>query len=389
MNILDAIIILFLITALFRGREVGFIRQLCSTVGFFGGLLLGATLEPHLVHLAHSQISRSLITLGTTLGAAFIFLSIGEYIGIILKTKVYAKPLNRVDNIFGSLLALASMLLGIWLSASIVQSLPNPGLQNIVRGSAIVSTLTRKLPPAPNIIADLGHLIDPNGFPQVFSGAEPSTSTDVPLPDLGTLQPAVTADRASVVKIEGQGCGGIVEGSGFVVGKNLVATNAHVVAGINAPYVYDANGTHAARPVWFDPNLDFAILKVSNLAGKALPISTAAESRGTAAAVLGYPGGGSFSAKSAAILDEFTATGRNIYNQSNTNRDVYEVKADIIPGNSGGPMITANGSVIGVVFAQSTVYNHVGYALNTTQITSPISRAQSRNGIVSTGSCAE
>lgn len=388
-NLIDAVIVIFLVVSLIRGKEVGFVRQLCSTVGFFGGLWLGALLEPHLVHLAHSQISRSLITIGTTLGCAFILLTIGEYLGIVLKTKVYARPLNKVDNIFGSGLAFVSMLIGVWLSASILLSLPNPSLQSAVKGSRIVSALTHHLPAAPNVIADLGRLIDPNGFPQVFTGTEPAPQSDVDLPALGTLAAAVQKDQGSVVKIEGQGCGGIVEGSGFVISRNLIATNAHVVAGIADPFVFDANGSHRATPIWFDPNLDFAVLKVNNLAGAPLAITTAPINRGTPGAVLGYPGGGDFTAKPAAVLDEFTATGRNIYGQGETNRDVYELKADIIPGNSGGPLVAADGSVIGVVFAQSTVYNHVGYALNTTQISREIASAKAQNQTVGTGSCAE
>jgi S1-C subfamily serine protease len=388
-NLIDLVIVVFLISSLFRGKEVGFVRQLCSTVGFFGGLWLGALLEPHLVHLAHSQISRSLITLCTTLGCAFILLMIGEYIGIVLKTKVYAKPLNKVDNIFGSGLAFISMLVGVWLSASILLSLPNPGLQTAVRGSRIVSLLTQELPPAPNIIADLGRLIDPNGFPQVFTGTEPSPQDNVDVPSLGSLAAAVQKDQASVVKIEGQGCGGIVEGSGFVVKNNLVVTNAHVVAGIAEPFVFDNNGSHKATPIWFDPNLDLAVLQTSNLAGQPLVLTNATVARGTPGAALGYPGGGNFTAKPAAVMDEFTATGRNIYGQGETNRDVYELKADIIPGNSGGPLVAADGSVIGVVFAQSTVYNHVGYALTMNQVSGELKQAEARHQSASTGSCAE
>jgi len=389
MNLVDILIIIFLITSVFRGKEVGFVRQLCSTIGFFGGLLLGALLEPHLVGLAHSQISRSLITLSTTLGCAFILLTAGEYVGILLKTRFYAKPLNKVDNILGSVLALVSMIIGVWLSAAIIQSLPNPALQTAVKESRIVSLLTSKFPAAPTIIADLGHLIDPNGFPQVFTGSEPRPSdSNVALPDLGTLTAAVNKDRDSIVKVEGQGCGGIVEGSGFVIADGLVVTNAHVVAGISNPYVQDANDTHRATAIWFDPDLDLAILKVNNLAGKPLPVSTVTQARGTAAAVVGYPGGGDFTAKSAVVLGPLTATGRNIYNQGNTTREIYEVKADIIPGNSGGPLITADGSVIGVVFAESTAYSHVGYALQTQKVMSELHQAQTQHKTVSTGSCA-
>ncbi|HEX7368294.1 MAG TPA: MarP family serine protease, partial [Candidatus Saccharimonadales bacterium] len=353
-------------------------------------LLLGAFIEPHLVTLAHSQVSRSLITICTTLGCAFILLSVGEYIGILIKTKVYAKPLNKVDNAFGLGLAFVSMLVGVWLGAAILLSLPNPGVQTAIKGSRIVAVLTRALPPAPNVIAGLGRLIDPNGFPQVFTGNEPAPSDNVNLPSLGTLASAVQKDEKSVVKIEGQGCGGIVEGSGFVISKNLVATNAHVIAGIADPYVFDTNGSHSATPIWFDPNLDFAVLRVSGLAGASLSIYHETVDHGTPGAVLGYPGGGNFTARSAVVLDEFNATGRNIYGQGTTDRNVYELKANIIPGNSGGPLVGTDGSVLGVVFAESTEYNHVGYALTSPQVSGEISQAKAHaNQAVSTGSCAK
>ena len=203
------------------------------------------------------------------------------------------------------------------------------------------------------------------------------------------LQTAVENDRASVVKIEGQGCGGIVEGSGFVAGSGLIISNAHVIAGIKHPYVIDANGTHSATALWFDPNLDFAVLRVSNLAGRPLVIANRTATTGTPSAVLGYPGGGSFSAKPAAILNQFTASGRNIYGRGSTSREIYEVQADIIPGNSGGPLVARDGSVIGLVFAQSTTYQHVGYALTNSQVSHEFNQAIAQNQVRSTGSCTE
>ena len=193
-----------------------------------------------------------------------------------------------------------------------------------------------------------------------------------------------------MVKVDGQGCGGIVEGSGFVVGSDLVATNAHVVAGIAHPNVEDSNGTHSATVIWFDPNLDFAVLQVDNLAGKSLVIDSGSVSSDTPAAVLGYPGGGPFNVGPAVVLDQFTATGRNIYGQGSTDRDVYEIDATVIPGNSGGPLIARDGTVIGVVFAgESTSYPHTGYALTTSQITSEINQAAAQDQPVSTRTCAE
>jgi len=387
--ILDGIIILFAISALFRGREIGFVRQAFSTVGFFSGLFLGALLQPQTVKLATSAGTRSLITIITTVGTALIVMTIGEYIGIATKRRVLMNRLNHFDNLFGSVLSVITLLLSVWLGTAIVSSLPSPAAQAALQNSRIVTTLNKKLPSAPAVIASLGKLVDPNGFPQVFIGQEPGPSKLLPLPNLGDLQTAVANDRASVVKIEGQGCGGIVEGSGFVAGSGLIISNAHVVAGIKRPYVIDANGTHSATVLWFDPNLDFAVLRVSNVAGRPLVIADQPVPVGTPAAVLGYPGGGSFNAKPAVILNQFTASGRNIYGRGSTSREIYEVQANIIPGNSGGPLVAQNGSVVGLVFAQSTTFPQVGYALTNSQITREFSQAIAQNQVRSTGSCTE
>ncbi|HZL08101.1 MAG TPA: MarP family serine protease [Candidatus Dormibacteraeota bacterium] len=389
--LVDILIIIFAFSALLRGRDIGFVRQIGSTAGFFGGLFLGAWLEPHTVNLAHSQTSRVVVTLVTTLGCALILLSVGEYLGIKIKQRVRGrlKRVNNLDNGLGALLGTVSLLLTAWLIAAVVSTLPFPSLQSALRDSSILSTLNKKLPAAPVLIAGLGHLIDPNGFPQVFIGSEPSPPSSVNKPSYGALQAAINSDRASVVKVEGQGCGGIIEGSGFVVGPKEVATNAHVVAGIRWPYVQDGNGTHGATVIWFDPSLDFAVLRVNNLAGRPLTVSNNQVSAGTPAAVLGYPGGGPFTADPAAVLEEFTATGRDIYGHGNTNRNVYEVKADVMPGNSGGPLVAKDGTVIGVVFARSSTYQQFGYALTTDQIKSDIGQATARNRYVGTGQCAE
>jgi S1-C subfamily serine protease len=388
--IIDILIIVVLISAFIRGHEIGFTRQLFSTVGFFGGLFMGALLQPYTVKIAQSATDRALVTIATTIGMALIFLTIGEYIGMALKHKVLLKSVNEVDDWLGAGLSVVSLLLSIWLSASILTSLPLPSVQAAVRSSRIIAAMNRTLPSAPTVIADLGHLIDPNGFPEVFIGGEPTPAPNVPLPNLGSLTAAVNKDRASVVKIEGQGCGGVVEGSGFVVSNDLVATNAHVVAGIAHPYVQDGNGTHSATVIWFDPNLDFAVLRVSNLSGGPLTVNSGIVKNGTPGAVLGYPGGGPFSADPAAVSDEFDATGRNIYGTGYTDRDVYEIQANIIPGNSGGPLVNSIGDVIGIVFAESTSYNHVGYALTTNQALHELSEAEASNqAAVGTGSCAQ
>lgn len=386
---LDALIVLGAIGVFYRGTKIGLVRQLCSTAGFFIGLILGAWIGPAIVRHIQGTDARAVAAVFITLGCAFLLLTVGEYIGINIKYKALPKSMQSTDNGFGGLISVISMLIGIWLVSAIIAASPSmPGLQTAIRSSAIINKLDRSLPPAPNVVAKLSHLIDPNGFPDVFIGNEPVPQTPINLPSLGSLADAVKTDRASVVRIKGQGCGGIVSGSGFVVRQGLIATNAHVVAGIRHPYVQDASGSHPATAIWFDPNLDFALLR-ADVSDRSLDLSGSKAPRGTPAAVLGYPGGGNFSAKPAAVMEELEAAGRNIYGTGHTLRDVYEIQADVVPGNSGGPLVAKDGRVIGIVFAASTDYNHVGYSLTTDRLNNAIDQATSRDQAVGTGACAE
>ncbi|HUD06001.1 MAG TPA: MarP family serine protease [Candidatus Saccharimonadales bacterium] len=391
MNLIDVLIIVLIILSILRGAEVGAIQQIFSTIGFFLGIFIGAWVSHWFVHFAHTSLSRSWVALIVTISFGLVLLAVGEYVGVILKKRVDKNKDRQIaDRSAGAVIGMLTLLVTVWLTAAILVRLPFPNLQNDLRNSSIISFLDRKLPPAPTAIAELSHAIDPDGFPQVFNGAEPvPLNINTPTPSLGVLTAAVNKDRASVVKVEGRGCGGIVEGSGFVVAKDLVVTNAHVVAGVAQPYVLDSNGDHAATAIWFDPNLDFAVLQVDNLAGAPLTIDTTIAANGTSAVVMGYPGGGGFMADPAAILDEFVADGANIYGQGNTNRNIYEIKATVIPGNSGGPLATANGQVIGIVFAQSTTYNQVGYALTMQKAVSELHQAEQTDVPVSTGQCAQ
>lgn len=387
--LIDIVIFILIVVSIARGWEIGWVRQFFSTIGFFGGLFLGAYIQPHIVNYAHTTSSRTILTLVITLGLAFLFLVAGELIGMKLKSKIKLEKLNTVDNFLGSIISFVTILFTIWLFATIIGSLAIPTLQSDINSSNIIKYMNKHLPSAPSIIAHIGSIVDPNGFPKVFVGGEPAPTTNYSLPSAPSMEAAVNKDAASVVKIEGTGCGGIVEGSGFIVSPGIVATNAHVVAGIVHPFIYDSNGTHSAKVIWFDPNLDFAVLQTSGLAGKPLTIDPNTVSNGTGGAVLGYPGGGSFTASTAAVLNEFNATGRNIYNTGSTNRTVYALKAHVIPGNSGGPFIISNGDVNGVVFAESTTYKNVGYALTANQIIPAINQAKSQDTVHSTGSCAE
>jgi S1-C subfamily serine protease len=166
-------------------------------------------------------------------------------------------------------------------------------------------------------------------------------------------------------------------------------TNAHVVAGIRSPQVVDSSGTHGASAVLFDPELDVAVLRVPGLVEPGLHLDDQLVGRGTTGAVLGYPGGGPFTADPAGVMAAFQATGLDIYGRSQTVRMVYELDAVIRPGNSGGPLVDTRGDVLGVVFARSTTNGEVGFALASPAVLSKVQQAQSSASTVSTGPCTE
>lgn len=392
MNLIDVFIILFFISALVRGVELGVARQFFSTAGIIGGLFLGVFIQSKLIHLANSSSSKALLALVVIIASIGVVSALGEYLGARLKSRIERarfKGWNTADRTLGSLLAAATLLIAVWLGATIFSSMPSSWLQKQIKSSVIIAQLNKSLPSAPGVVTQISHLIDPNGFPNVFTGLEPAIDTDRPLPSIGQLDTAVQKARASTVKIEGEGCGNISQGSGFVAGTDLVVTNAHVVAGVEHPYVRDANGRHRARVIFFDPDLDMAVLRASDLAGEPLLIKGGAVPNGTAAAILGYPGGGDLTAGPAAIIDSFRATGRNIYNQGETNRDIYSLKGDVRPGNSGGPLVDQDGEVIGMIFAESSIYDEVGYALRTDKILMNLSSVKDRQAAVNTGSCRQ
>jgi len=382
----DVIVILLIIIALFRGMRYGFLRLLLSSVGFLLGLFAGFWLAKIASAHMFSQMGKLVVALGIELILALGLSTAGEVIAIRLSKKVKVWHLGEVNKWLGSVLEVVFILFAVWLVASGLMNVQSYNIGRSVRESLIIRNLDSLLPQPPDFIAQIEKFVSPNGFPNVFIGREPEHTTIATNPPVNDK--IVQQAEKSVVKIEGRGCGGIVEGSGFVAGSGIVVTNAHVVAGVGHPKVIDASGTYAATPIWFDANTDVAILKVNGLRDPELPVSLKQLSDGDSAVVLGFPGGGPLTVVKAVIIDEVRAVGQNIYNSGRVSRDIYELQADIEPGNSGGPVIASDGSVAGVVFAKGVSQPNIGYALLTRDINNIISQAEAQQTAVGVGSCA-
>jgi S1-C subfamily serine protease len=176
-------------------------------------------------------------------------------------------------------------------------------------------------------------------------------------------------------------------GTGVVVRAGYVVTNAHVIAGARSIRVFTARGPLVATAVFVDPDLDVALLRVDGLDLSPLIFATSEPVRGTVGATIGFPNGGSAVIGPAAVTDTYEAKGLDINGQRPVTREIIELQAVVDPGDSGGPFLLANGTVGGLVFAESRADPSVGYALSPTAVAAAITPAMGRTTAVSTGSC--
>jgi S1-C subfamily serine protease len=388
-NLVDVFIIVVVALAAMHGVTQGAAMQVLSFGGFWIGLIVGAAIAPFLSRIVSSTFTKAFISLVVFFGFALAGGAIGRYFGTHAWGVLRRLRLGGADSAFGAVVAILAALAAVWLIALLLTAGPTPDVARAVNDSAIVRTLTNRLPPAPSVFTRLQAFINTTPFPRVFEGIEPGAGGPVRMPSNPAVRAAVQRAGASTVRVEGFGCGGVQSGSGFVVAPGLVVTNAHVVAGIDSVQIADRAGSHRATPILFDPQMDVAVLRAARLSGSPLTLRRADVARGTGDAVLGFPNGARrLTAGPAAVLRMFIAVGRDIYGRDRTTRTVYQLQATIRQGNSGGPFVRSDGVVLGMVFAASTSDTNVGYALTSSEVASRVDQARGRASAVDTGPCA-
>jgi S1-C subfamily serine protease len=226
----------------------------------------------------------------------------------------------------------------------------------------------------------------------VFAGVGPEDIRPIRTPDpAGISRAAIRRAARSVVKITGEArsCSRGQEGSGAVVAAERVVTNAHVVAGVRRPFVQvgGVGRRYPAAVVEFDPRRDLAVLAVPGLDAPALGLGSQLQ-RGDSAVVAGFPRNGPFTAGAARVRSQLRAVGEDIYGRPGATRQVYSLYADVEPGNSGGPLLSPAGRLVGIVFAKSLDDADTGYALTLAEARSTIEEGIRADSQAGTGSCA-
>jgi S1-C subfamily serine protease len=383
----DWVIVIFTALLALYGYLQGFIVGALSLLGFALGAFLGTRLGPLLLPGgAHSEYAPLFGLIGALLAGGMLASGL-EGLGAHARSALRLPGLRAVDGLLGGLLT-ACVGLGIaWIVGAIaLQSAGSKPLRHDIQRSAILTELNGLLPPSGPILHALARF-DP--LPTVRGPA-----AEVPAPTRGILATAgVRAARGGVVRVLGSACGLGVQGSGWIAARDLVVTNAHVVAGETDTTVEPLGRPPGlpAQAVVFDPHDDIAVLRVPGLSGTPLGLEAKPRSR-TAAGILGYPLDGPYDAEPGRIGQTSVVQTEDAYGNGPVLRRVVSLRGKVRSGNSGGPMVDAAGRVVATVFAAITGSpgpgrSRGGFAVPNSIVKAQLATAKSGSP-VATGPCA-
>jgi S1-C subfamily serine protease len=390
-DLLDGILLLAVVAFGVSGYRQGFIVGAFSFVGFLGGAVLGAKLSPTISDWIGNGKRSPITGIVVVFAGAVLGQLVASALAAALRTRIRWRPAQTVDSVGGAIISGISVLLVAWLMATAVNRSPYEALRRQIHGSGVIQAVDALVPDsARQLFANFLRLVEQQGFPQVFAGLGGDTIVPTQPPDPALAKSAVvTRVKPSILKVTGTApsCQKSIEGSSFVISPQHVMTNAHVVAGVPSPTV-EVNGEHlAATTVLFDPKRDVAVLYVQALRAVPLAFAPKPASSGDSAIVIGYPENGPFTPVAARVRDRISARGVDIYSQSTVTREIYGLRSQVLPGNSGGPLISTTGQVLGVVFAAATDDSDTGYALTTSEVSSDAVAGRAATARVSSGGC--
>jgi S1-C subfamily serine protease len=343
MNVVDWIALAVIVVTGVAGVRRGLVTGVLSLGGLVAGAIVGARVAPGLLGGLDGWVPLAALA-GAAAGGI-----LGQYVGLFVghaarQTMLPLPPLRILDSAGGVLLGLATGVALCWVAAAALLYMPGQSdLRRLAQDSSILSGLAEALPP--ERVMDALQRIDP------FSAiAGPASGVSEPDPAIAR-RPRIRAARPSVVRLRGFACGLGVEGSGWIVQKGFVVTNAHVVAGIRSPVVDrgDGNSTRGSV-VAFDADNDVAIVAVPGLKGRPLPLGD--PRRSDPAALLGFPLNGPYVVTPVRLGSTARVAARDAYGRLHVGRSVVGFRGRVNSGNSGGPIVDVAGNVVATVFAK-------------------------------------
>ena len=392
-DLLDLALLVIAVGFAVSGYRQGFVVGSLSFVGFVGGAVLGAQYGPTIARaIVGGQSQQDVVAVVLLVIFAIVGQFVASSIGAYVRQAMTSPSSTILDSIGGSAVSVLSMLLIAWAIGSVLTASSFQAVVAQVNNSVVLATMDKIMPSqAKTMFTDFRKMLATGPFPQVFSGIGAAHLFAVSPPDPAVLNsPGYLAARSRVVKVNGTAlsCDQTIEGSGFVYAPQHVITNAHVVAGVTeGQTVTTMSGVpYHAQVVFYDPQVDIAVLYVPGLNLTPLQFNDQAQS-GASAIVAGYPENHPFTEVPARIGGTQNAVGPDIYQTGQVNRQIFEIRATVQPGNSGGPLLSPSGTVYGVVFAAAVGTTDTGFALTASEVAADAKAGANQTTPTSTDSC--
>jgi S1-C subfamily serine protease len=369
MNALDVGLALLVLVAVSGGLRVGFVARALTWVGLAAGAVAASFTVPLALgaleaERANVRFIAGLVVLAVTVA---VCTSVLQGIGARLRAGMGSSPLSRIDRVLGGVAGAVLVVALVWFLLPSAGNLSGPWAEQ-VDDSRALAYVQELAPPPPEAAHDLRALIDASRFPEVWDDLRRTTETGPPPGDIPVDATVVERATAATVHVESRGCGRRYDGSGVTIQPDLVVTNAHVVAGADEVRLQRPDGERvAATVVRFDPDRDLALLAAEGLGQEPLPL--AAIDVGAEGVSIGYPGGQSTPRVAPLRIDDRRiASGRDIYGDQTTEREVLFLSAQLRQGDSGSPVLDDQGRVGGIVFAISPDRDNSAYALDLSEV---------------------
>ena len=362
--------------AALAGAARGFVWSGLSLAGLVGGAILGGRLASHLLDRGAGSPYSPLIALAGAAGLAMLLEAVGSAAGASFRSRLRFSSLRLLDSAGGLIAGALTGFAFVWVLGAVGLQLPGQTkLRREIQRSVVLRKLNSIVPPR-RFLHALAR-IDP--LP-VLTG--PRLPAQPPNPHVLRAEGPRRA-APSVVRILGTACGLGVEGSGWVAGREVVVTAAHVVAGEKDTNVLPlSGGALRARAIAFDARNDLAVLRAPGLSERALPLAN--PSPGATVAILGYPENGPLDAVPGRIGTTATVLSEDAYGRGPILRTVTSFSGLVRHGDSGGPAVDSTGAVQATVFAARTD-GRGGFGVPSSLVRRAIASAK---GPVSTGPCA-
>jgi S1-C subfamily serine protease len=161
--------------------------------------------------------------------------------------------------------------------------------------------------------------------------------------------------REVTLRVRNLGCGGIATGSGIAISHSTLITNRHVVAGAERLEISTWDGRTLVVGVrGVSRTADIAVVDVHGSLPAVASRHRARLAHGERVVVAGYPEGGQLTFRQGRVVDY---VGGGQFEQQS---DVMRSTAEVLPGNSGGPVFDRDGELVGVTFG---IERRTGHAL--------------------------